>query len=58
MGVTIDENYNNGIYLDGNYWGNIEPVLTIDGSSHSAVFDMGQSGNSSVQLPNSSIGAS
>jgi len=57
MGVASDENYNNGIYLDGNYWGSLEPVLTIDGSSRSVVFDMGQSGNLSVQLPNNAIGA-
>ena len=35
MGVASDENYNNGIYLDGNYWGSLEPVLTIDGPSGS-----------------------
>ena len=43
-----------GFYVDGNT-GSEEPVVNITGSTRSVVFDMSESGDSTVRLPSSSI---
>lgn len=45
-----------GFTVDGNTGAN-EPRVTISGSARSAVFDMADSGNASVELPTSAISA-
>ncbi|MFH1107850.1 MAG: hypothetical protein V1790_01440 [Planctomycetota bacterium] len=45
-----------GFTVDGNTGAN-EPRVTISGSTRSAVFDMADSGNASVELPTSAIAA-
>jgi hypothetical protein len=44
-----------GFYVDGNTLGTEEPKVSVLGSSRSAIFDMSESGDSSVMLPSSSI---
>ncbi len=44
-----------GFRVDGNYNGTNEPSVSVIGSSRSATFYMGSSGNSSVQLPTDAI---
>jgi hypothetical protein len=47
-----------GFMVDGNYSSSNEPLVSITGSSRSAIFDMSASGDSSVMLPSSSISSS
>jgi hypothetical protein len=47
---------NQGFTVDGNTGAN-EPRVTISGSARSAVFDMADTGNASVELPTSAIAA-
>jgi hypothetical protein len=47
----------NGFVVDGNYLSSLQPRVGIYGSSHLAVFNMAQTANSSVVLPDSSISA-
>ncbi len=43
--------------VDGNNFGTAEPRVSVTGSTRQAVFDMGASGNTSVQLPADAIGS-
>lgn len=47
-----------GFIVDGNYNGYMEPLVGVHGSSRSVIFNMHESGNSSVQLPQGSISSS
>jgi len=44
-----------GFAVDGNYTGSNEPMVAIYGSARSAIFNMDNSGSSSVSLPASAI---
>jgi hypothetical protein len=44
-----------GLVVDGNYDGSQEPRLLVNGSHRWAIFNMGESGDDSVALPDSSI---
>lgn len=46
-----------GFTVDGNVSGTQEPRVTISGSARSVVFDLGQSGDDAVVLPNGAINA-
>lgn len=58
LSLFRNDSTDEGFVLDGNHGGTEEPRMDITGSSRSAVFDMGEEGDSSVELPSEAVNSS